>query len=130
MNNACYSHYVQHARHEFLAYLGVSADAIARQGDALALSELNLKYLQPLRSGDKFRATCRVVKATGARLVMSQRVLRQPRAGEDSEVVSGQWLCVGGLLPCEGSRGRCLSVLCWLPPGAHHLKHSSEVARG
>lgn len=40
--------------------------------------ELNMRYLRPLRSGDRFRGTCRVVKATAARLVFEQQLWLQP----------------------------------------------------
>ncbi len=85
---AVFANYLQHARHEFLSYVGVSADAIAQQGDALALSELNLKYVRPLRSGDSFRVTCHVARATGARLVLQQEVYRLLAEDEQAEEVS------------------------------------------
>jgi acyl-CoA thioesterase FadM len=38
-----------------------------------------MKYLRPLRSGDHFRGTCRVVKATAARLIFEQQLWLLPR---------------------------------------------------
>lgn len=38
-----------------------------------------MRYLLPLRSGDRFRGTCRVVKATAARLVFEQQLWLLPR---------------------------------------------------
>ena len=75
-------------RHEYLLHLGVSADGIARRGDALALSDLRLQFRAPLRSGDRFRGTCWVSAATAARLVFQQEIYRVAgQSGETEQLV-------------------------------------------
>lgn len=74
-------------RHEYLRHLGISADGIARRGDALALSDLRLQFRAPLRSGDRYRGTCFVSAATAARLVFRQEIWRVGAApGEEDQL--------------------------------------------
>lgn len=75
VNNAVYSSYVQHARHEAFSVLGFHMETFTQAGGALALASLSLTFLAPLRSRDKFAVEVWVIKVTAARLVLGQRIV-------------------------------------------------------
>jgi acyl-CoA thioesterase FadM len=64
-----------------LAAIGVEVEAWNARGQLLALSELNLQFRAPLRSRDTFRVTAAFSRVSGARIVLSQKVLRTIGAG-------------------------------------------------
>lgn len=77
VNNANYPHYTEHTRHEFLRSRGVSfADLHARGIDAV-VAGMQLRFKQPLRSGDSFVSRL-ALRKEGLKYVFVQDIYRLP----------------------------------------------------
>jgi acyl-CoA thioester hydrolase len=78
VNNANYQHYLEHARHEFLKQRGVDFAAWFQRGISLVVVRIEMDFLFPLRSGDKFMVTLDSRRISRLRLGFDQDIYRLP----------------------------------------------------
>ncbi|XP_039818705.1 acyl-acyl carrier protein thioesterase ATL3, chloroplastic-like [Panicum virgatum] len=74
VNNPIYASYLHSGRDVMLEQLGISVDYWTSTGNAMALSELNLKYFAPLRSGDVFVVKVKPVLIKGVRIIVEHMI--------------------------------------------------------
>ncbi|KAG9152246.1 hypothetical protein Leryth_027410 [Lithospermum erythrorhizon] len=77
VNNGVYSNYCQIAHCELLKRMDITSYGID-SGEALALSELSLKFISPLKSGDRFLIRVKISSMTGARLSFQEHIIKLP----------------------------------------------------
>lgn len=76
VNNANYQHYLEHARHEFLASIGVSFSALHSQGVDPVVARIHMSFKTPLQSGDEF--VCKLfLKKEGIKYIFFQDIVRK-----------------------------------------------------
>lgn len=78
VNNAHYQHYLEHARHEYLITKGISFAKLHDEGIDLIVSKVEIDYIYPLRSMDKFIVTVDIQREGNVRLAFIQKILRIP----------------------------------------------------
>ena len=84
---ANYLKFIERARTEWVRELGIDQGALkAETGIVFAVRRVEADYLSPARFDDELMVETRLVKSAGARLVLTQDVLRQGEALLRAEV--------------------------------------------
>jgi acyl-CoA thioester hydrolase len=78
VNNAVYQHYLEHARHMFLKSRGVDYAELAQRGIHLVVIRIEIDYVHPLRSGDKFFVGINTERVSRLRFGFKQDIYRLP----------------------------------------------------
>ena len=78
VNNAVYFNYLEHARHELLACLGIRFGELAKRGVFLVVSRAEADFKASLVSGDTFTVRTELQRKGRLRLQFIQRINRVP----------------------------------------------------
>ena len=78
VNNANYQHYLEHARHEYLISKGISFSRLHDEGIDLIVLKVEIDYIFPLRSMDRFIVTVDIQREGNVRLAFLQNIFRIP----------------------------------------------------
>lgn len=78
VNNAVYQHYLEHTRHKFLMGRGLDFAELEKQGTTLVVIRIEMDFLFPLRSGDKFFVGLNTERVSRLRFGFLQDIYRVP----------------------------------------------------
>jgi acyl-CoA thioester hydrolase len=78
VNNAVYQNYLEHTRHIYLRDRGIDFAALAGRGIHLVVTRVEIDYLWPLRSGDRFVVTVSTEQLSPLRFCFYQEIIRLP----------------------------------------------------
>jgi len=77
VNNANYFIFFAHARHKHLKTLGIDFAEIHDEGHDMVLVEATIKFKTPLKSGDLYTVTSKLVPQGKIRAIMEQEIIRK-----------------------------------------------------
>lgn len=77
-------------REEWMHYIGFNSGEFARAGNALALSECNVKYMRPLRTRDLFNSLAWVTKVSATSFHLYQELVK---VEEDEQACKEEVTC-------------------------------------
>jgi len=78
VNNAVYQNYLEHTRHKFLKSRGIGFVELEERGITLVVIRIEMDFLFPLRSGDKFFAGLNTERVSRLRFGFLQDIYRLP----------------------------------------------------
>lgn len=76
VNNAVYLHYLEHTRHEFCDWAGLSFRRMHESGIDPVLSKVEIEYKHPLGLGDRMVSKLRLSRR-GAQFVFEQDIYKE-----------------------------------------------------
>jgi acyl-CoA thioester hydrolase len=79
VNNANYFVYMAHARHKYIALLGLNFDEMARRGQNCFLISSTIEFKQPLRSGNKFYIISKLMPEGKIKFAFKQQIFREDK---------------------------------------------------
>jgi acyl-CoA thioester hydrolase len=78
VNNAVYQNYLEHTRHKFLKSRGVDFAELEQRGLTLVVIRIEMDFLFPLRSGEKFYVGLNAERVSRLRFGFQQDIYRLP----------------------------------------------------
>ena len=78
VNNAVYQNYLEHARHEYLKYIGLNFNELHDQGTDAVVHKIELIYKRPLMGDDKFVIKTRAEQDGNIRFLFYQDIYKVP----------------------------------------------------
>ena len=88
VNNAIYQNYLEHARHRFLMSRGVGFAELEKQGITLVVIRIEMDFLFPLKSGDKFYVGLNTERVSRLRFGFFQDIYRLPLMSSRTSLAS------------------------------------------
>jgi acyl-CoA thioester hydrolase len=86
VNNAVYLNYLEAARHELLASLGMDYAAMRAAGFGLVVARVDIRYRRPVVEGDSLAIYSRPIKRMRIGGVMEQRIVKNDEVVAEAEV--------------------------------------------
>jgi len=84
---ANYLRYFERGRSEFLEWLGVPMEAVARPDCRLVVYEVRIKFRRPAALGDRIEVLTSMLRTSEYRLTFRQQIRRK---GEEEALVTGE----------------------------------------
>ncbi|MGV8075473.1 MAG: acyl-CoA thioesterase [Syntrophobacteraceae bacterium] len=78
VNNSVYQNYMEHTRHEYLKRHGIDFAEFTRRGVNLIVVRIEIDYLYPLRSGDRFWVGLNMQRVSRVRVGFEQDIYLYP----------------------------------------------------
>jgi acyl-CoA thioester hydrolase len=91
VNNAVYLNYLEFARHDLLAAVGMDYPAMRAAGFGLVVARIDIRYRRPAREGDALTVLSHATKRLRVGGIIAQRVFRGDELVAEADVT---WVSV------------------------------------